>query len=170
MWLKNAEAPGSARWGFLIIKSGDDLLSHVVANAVPWALEGLTAVFGMGTGVTPPLESPEIPRGEIAAAPSNFDQITTFRISSRVNFMVKPHDRLVLVSFMRCRTSTPSLLPGGLPGVFSPPRREEGISYLGVGFTLICFQRLSRPNLAIQLCRWHDNWCTRGSSIPVLSY
>ena len=33
--------------------------------------------------------------------------------------MVKPHDRLVLVSFMRYRTSTPSLSPGGLPGVFS---------------------------------------------------
>ena len=45
-----------------------------------------------------------------------------------------------------------------------------GISYLGVGFTLICFQRLSLPNVAIQLCRWHDNWCTRGSSTPVLSY
>ena len=39
--------------------SGDDLLSHVVANAVPSALEGLTSVFGMGTGVTPPLQSPE---------------------------------------------------------------------------------------------------------------
>ena len=37
---------------------GDDLLSHRVAPAVPSALEGLTAVFGMGTGVTPPLESP----------------------------------------------------------------------------------------------------------------
>ena len=34
--------------------SGDDLLSHVVSNAVPSALEGLTSVFGMGTGVTPP--------------------------------------------------------------------------------------------------------------------
>ena len=84
--------------------------------------------------------------------------------------MVKPHDRLVLVSSMRYRTSTPSLSPGSLPGVFSPPRREKGISNLRVGFTLICFQHLSRPNVAIQLCRWHDNWYTRGSSIPVLSY
>ena len=82
--------------------------------------------------------------------------------------MVKPHDRLVLVSFMRHCASTPSLSPGGLPGSLAPLR--EGISNLGVGFTLICFQRLSRPNVAIQLCRWHDNWCTRGSSIPVLSY
>ena len=32
---------------------GDDLLSHTLARAVPLALEGLTAVFGMGTGVAP---------------------------------------------------------------------------------------------------------------------
>ena len=30
-----------------------------VSRAVPSALEGLTAVFGMGTGVSPPLSSPE---------------------------------------------------------------------------------------------------------------
>ena len=45
-----------------------------------------------------------------------------------------------------------------------------GISHLEVGFTLRCLQRLSLPNLATQLCHWYDNWCTRGSSIPVLSY
>ena len=38
---------------------GDDLLSHPVTQAVPSALRGLTSVFGMGTGVTPSLESPE---------------------------------------------------------------------------------------------------------------
>src|SRR5438034_10859605 len=37
---------------------GDVLLFHAVASAVPSALEGLTTVFGMGTGVTPPLWSP----------------------------------------------------------------------------------------------------------------
>jgi hypothetical protein len=30
------------------------LLSHSIEAVVPSALEGLTAVFGMGTGVTPP--------------------------------------------------------------------------------------------------------------------
>ena len=39
---------------------GNDLLSHPVARAVPSALVGLTAVFGMGTGVSPPLWSPNI--------------------------------------------------------------------------------------------------------------
>ena len=38
------------------------------------------------------------------------------------------------------------------------------------GFTLRCFQRLSRPHLATQLRSWQNDWCTRGASIPVLSY
>ena len=33
---------------------GSDLLSHAVYRGVPSALEGLTFVFEMGTGVTPP--------------------------------------------------------------------------------------------------------------------
>jgi hypothetical protein len=37
---------------------GSDLLSHPVSRAVPSALEVLTAVFGMGTGVAPPLSPP----------------------------------------------------------------------------------------------------------------
>ena len=35
---------------------------------------------------------------------------------------------------------------------------------------LRCLQRLSRPDLAAQLCHWRDNWCTIGPSTPVLSY
>ena len=38
---------------------GDFLLSHTVTRAVPSAPAGLTSVFGMGTGVTLPTESPE---------------------------------------------------------------------------------------------------------------
>ena len=30
---------------------GDDRLSHAVARGVPCALEGLTSMFGMGTGL-----------------------------------------------------------------------------------------------------------------------
>jgi hypothetical protein len=37
---------------------GSDLLSHAVTHAVPSAVEGLTSVFGMGTGVTPLLWPP----------------------------------------------------------------------------------------------------------------
>ena len=35
------------------ITPGSDLLSHALTHAVPSAVEGLTSVFGMGTGVTP---------------------------------------------------------------------------------------------------------------------
>ena len=41
------------------IDSGGVLLSQGPAPQVPSALEGLTAVFGMGTGVPPPTSSPE---------------------------------------------------------------------------------------------------------------
>jgi len=47
---------------------------------------------------------------------------------------------------------------------------RPGIPYLEGGFPLRCFQRLSLPNLATQQCHWYDNWFTRGSSFPVLSY
>ena len=43
-------------------------------------------------------------------------------------------------------------------------------SYLGAGFALRCFQRLSIPCLAARLCFWRNNRSTIGRSIPVLSY
>src|SRR5690606_19662774 len=46
----------------------------------------------------------------------------------------------------------------------------DGRPHLGAGFPLRCFQRLSDPNVANQPCPWQDNWHTRGSSVPVLSY
>ena len=39
-------------------KPGNDLLSHLVPQAVPSALKGFTSVFGMGTGVSPLLWLP----------------------------------------------------------------------------------------------------------------
>ena len=42
------------------INSGSDLLSHRATPAVQSALEDLTAVFEMRTGVTPPQLSPEL--------------------------------------------------------------------------------------------------------------
>lgn len=41
------------------INLGNDLLSQHVTMLVPSALVGLTAVFGMGTGVSPPVRSPK---------------------------------------------------------------------------------------------------------------
>jgi len=63
-----------------------------------------------------------------------------------------------------------------LPPVHMPPidvmvcHGSQGSSGFEVGFPLRCFQRLSRPYLATRPCHWRDNRCTRGMSIPVLSY
>lgn len=40
-------------------KTGNNLLSHNIEVALPLAIEGLTAVVGMGTGVSPHPWSPE---------------------------------------------------------------------------------------------------------------
>jgi hypothetical protein len=50
------------------------------------------------------------------------------------------------------------------------PLEGGGRPHLGTGFPLRCLQRLSLPNIANQPCPWRDNWHTRGSSVPVLSY
>ena len=76
-------------------------------------------------------------------------------------------DRLVSSSCMHYCTSTDDLSPGSLPGV---SRIAAWSLILKVGFTLRCLQRLSHPHFASLLCRWHDNSCTSGASIPVLSY
>ena len=39
---------------------GSDLLSHAVTHAMPSAVESLTSVFGMGTGVTSSYDHREI--------------------------------------------------------------------------------------------------------------
>ena len=45
---RTPEEPG--RWQRV---AGDGLLSQALSSQVPSALQGLTAVFGMGTGVAP---------------------------------------------------------------------------------------------------------------------
>src|SRR5260370_13074695 len=42
----------------LLYYAGDHLISHTLTRAVPSAQRGLTSVFGMGAGVTLPLNSP----------------------------------------------------------------------------------------------------------------
>ena len=152
---------------FLRIIPGDDLLSHTLARAVPLALGGLTAVFGMGTGVSPPLQSPE---------KANLERTNCCPLSNRIGleamgFAVeesgiigqagRPISTGKLNALQRLH-----LLPINLV-IF---QGSSGRPHLGGGFPLRCFQRLSFPNIATQRCRWRDNWCTRGSSIPVLSY
>ena len=62
----------------------------------------------------------------------------------------------------------PAYLPSGLAGSLSDQGPWK--PHLEAGFPLRCFQRLSLPNVANQPCSWRNNWHTRGSSVPVLSY
>ena len=50
---RTAERPRPSSISGVRKTPGSDLLSHGVTPAVPSAVEGLTAVFGMGTGVSP---------------------------------------------------------------------------------------------------------------------
>ena len=151
---------GPPYWTALLSQNtGGDLLSREPTPQVPSALAGLTSVFGMGTGGSPPLSPPEIwcstPRAlhseharlRIDASPR---PISTGQLNALLRFHFRP---INLVFFQG-----------------SYPLESGGRSHLGGGFALRCFQRLSVPYVANQPCPWQDNWHTRGTSNPVLSY
>lgn len=159
---------------------GNVLLSHQVALTVPLALEGLTAVFGMGTGVTLPPRSP----GKIVSfkgAPAGAHYTGSARFRKPKHRMLRQQQykrygqaaRPISTRQLKACACARLLYLGPINLVVfqgSSGRLPCGRSHLGGGFTLRCFQRLSLPNVATQRCHWRDNWCTRGSSIPVLSY
>ena len=60
--------------------------------------------------------------------------------------------------------------PSSLLGAYQNTKDVLWRPYLEDGFPLRCFQRLPFPNVANQPCPGRDNWHTRGSSVPVLSY
>ena len=119
-------------------------------------------MFGMGTGVSPPLSPPEIESG--LSSESEHAVAHT-----EAKFVVKPHGHLVPVSSAPYGASTPGLSTSSSTRGLQGPR-GPGMPYLGVGFPLICFQRLSRPHIATRRCGWRHNRTTSGASIPVLSY
>jgi hypothetical protein len=152
----------------LKIIPGDDLLSHTLARAVPLALGGLTAVFGMGTGVSPPLQSPEnsnLEKNKLWAQESNRIGLEAMGFAVEESGIIGQAERPISTGKLNALQRL-HLLPINLV-IF---QGSSGRPHLGGGFPLRCFQRLSFPNIATQRCRWRDNWCTRGSSIPVLSY
>ena len=126
-------------------------------------------MFGMGTGGTLSLWSPKAGESfaltltgnrklpaewKVFCARSEFYGQAERAISTgKLNVLLRLHIRPIKLVVFQC----PSYL-------------SVGRSHLGEGFALICIQRLSRPKFATQLCHWRDNWITRGSSTPVLSY
>src|SRR5215210_3493406 len=148
---------------------GDDLLSHGVYPAVPSALAGLTSLFGMGRGVSPPPSSPFQRSGKYSVVkPSKWRLTFENRIARTVKVSSSPR----LISTTRLHTSLHlHLWPINLV-VYqeSYSLYGDGRSYLEASFPLRCFQRLSLPYIATRRCPWQDNRYTRGTSTPVLSY
>ena len=182
-----------------LLESGNDLLSRAVSSQVPSTLKGLTSVFGMGTGGTPSLLSPEMVSFYISFALSDFCLSTSssmLRIyirllspsdSSSGSFrlprtLTTAHFQALSLSFFHPWSLKTSARPISNDNLHALPRFQRRPIYLlvfqgshgnlilVVGFTLRCFQRLSRPYFASQLCPWQDNCCTSGTSTPVLSY
>src|SRR5215218_8976387 len=166
--------------------SGGVLLSHNLSVAVPSALKGLTSGFGMGPGVS---------RFAMAAV-----TLSTSTNHGFVGWeLLSGRDQLCCVvvcavclgcSYTSVRRFTCPVLGQAL-GLLVPvgwalllytsglstPCSVGGLTHLRGGkphletcFPLRCIQRLSLPNVANQPCSWRNNWHTRGSSIPVLSY
>ena len=139
-------------------------------------------MFGMGTGVTPPPLSPGsfslfIFQKPFTKVPSKLPQCITYlsSLSSQTlptfaSFfsLGQALDLLVSVSSMDHSTYTPDLSTRS--SLWSLTSLRNGRSHLRVRFALRCFQRLSVPDIATQLCLWRDNWFTSGLSNPVLSY
>ena len=96
-----------------------------------------------------------------------FEYLFPRKVPSSPHHTVSPRP-LVRLSSTHCCASTCRLSAGSLPAALLP--FQDGGPYLEASFPLRCFQRLSLPDVATQLCRWHDNWHTRGLSTPVLSY
>ena len=145
-------------------------------DAVPWALRGFTAEFGMGSGGAPALSATRStdhplcphPGGRGAggggwASPGMGGRSRVGGCGCRWRGS-RSIGRLGPVSCTRRRASTP-----GLSTWWSTTALMARPGF-AVGFPLRCLQRLSCPNLATRLRGWRHDRSTRGSSTPVLSY
>ena len=145
------------------------LFSRPVTRQVSSAEVSLTSVFGMGTGGPSPQSTPTMqeihPENR---TPKNFCKREAAAFEPAYKTVGQALGLLVSVSYTHYCASTPDLSTTWSTSSLTPFQDER--SYLRGSFTLRCLQRLSRPDVATQLCPWQDNWCTRGLSIPVLSY
>ena len=120
---------------------GTDLLSRDLAVRVPSAWMGLTAVFGMGTGVAPSREAPGIlPPKLFFNSPIGKSSVFTLDTKMRLSLTA---DSYGLAPWITPRPH-PTDQSNSLLEAFRF-HKGTGTSHLEVGFTLRCFQRLSRP-------------------------
>ena len=166
---------------------GGVLLSHTLAGAVPSALAVLASGFGKGkSGRVPAAMAAATLAGPDPARPGagvgfGYRIADTGRLAPPPGGLPAPQKK----GKGGCVGSVGPLVPVGStplrgvhlrsinPVVFGGPSHTHNVrrrTRLEAGFPLRCFQRLSLPNVANQPCSWRNNWHTRGSSVPVLSY
>ena len=149
---------------------GISLSSRAVTSQVFSAPLSLTSVFGMGTGGPSHQSAPTIQ--DTPWKPNttrNLSKGRRLHLQSLLTTNCRSSPRLISISqlhTLRCF----HLWPINVIVYDEPYSIKDERSYLRGSFTLRCLQRLSRPDVATQLCPWQDNWCTSGQSIPVLSY
>ena len=174
---------------------GGVLLSHNPTIAVPSAQSSLATGIGTGPGVPSTLKPPTQTQFEtnhphtllgVRAAccvkhcttNTNTTIISSFFLrqtyySRRITALLNcPHNKCVLFCVGVLVPVTSNTSPCSQPWPINPIifREPQQKPHLKTGFPLRCFQRLSLPHVANQPCHWRDNWHTRGTSIPVLSY
>ena len=163
----------------LLFGVGGFLLSHNLPVAVPSALAGLASGFGMGTGRFPAAighrqthEALFVPGCWCCVRYCVVDASNSDVIFVLV-FVCSPIPWLGLVClFWSISTSSLHTLRCFQVWPINPIvcRGPQMKPHLKTGFPLRCFQRLSLPYVANQRCSWRNNWHTRGTSVPVLSY
>ena len=148
-------------------EADDGLLSHDLAIVVPSTLQGLTTVFGMGTGVAPARWSPAILwhlhnrregcwawEGTENHKNMGRDQTSRAISTARLKRLCALHLRPINL-----------VVSQGPSGIL----RSRSV-HLGNSFPLRCFQRLSARDIATGRCSWRNSPYTSGRFVPVLSY
>ena len=181
---------------YQVLRVGGNLLSHSLPGAVPSARAGLASGFGKGPGVSPPPSTTDTPTGACTTLTNAANICTSHcqpthhhkrwvvccvsdctvdaRTFHRVSYAVLPTNKPMLCVGVYRPISTSHLhallrfqIRPINPVVSWEPQTKP---HLKTGFPLRCFQRLSLPYVANQPCPWRNNWHTRGTSVPVLSY
>ena len=171
---------------------GGVLLSHNPTIAVPSAQSSLATGIGTGPGVPSTLKPPTqthlkqtTPTPLLKGADDVLCQ-TLYNKHKHNNhffflrqthapgntFLCRPHTLNVVFCVGVLVPVTSNTSPCSQPWPINPIifREPQQKPHLKTGFPLRCFQRLSLPYVANQPCPWRNNWHTRGTSVPVLSY
>ena len=148
-------------------------------KALSSAQEGLTSVFGMGTGIAPPPWPPDEINSLIRPRPGNVKREGK-RLSKKASKKPPRHARkekygqasrpissarLCASPRLRLRPIDPVLSRG--PSEGSSPL---GCLVLRRASRLDAFSGYPFPAWLPSACPWQDNWHARGRSTPVLSY